>query len=317
MARRPRLFAPGLLYHVIARGNQRRSTFLDDQDYQAYLLRLSKYQTRYNIVLHAYCLMPNHVHLLLQTCDTPLAKFMQSLQQSYTQRFNRAHGTVGHLFQGRYQAIICDTDQYLATLVRYIHLNPVRAGLVDSPETYEYSGHCAYLDGRRTAVVDPGLVLRMLGGRDRYRRFVEAGSTGGHEARYYELEDQQFLGSPDFAQRTRQKHPTLGGQTGRPPLEVALAELTSVLALDVSSLRGPDRSHSVTGARALVSLVLVRRLGYPLTAVARALGRDTATLSIILSRTASRLETDCGLAATIERATSKMLRSKSLTPVVR
>src|SRR6266540_71048 len=145
MARRPRLFAPGLLYHVIARGNQQQLTFLTDLDYQAYLIRLATYRQRYGVVLYAYCLMPNHVHLLLQTSEPPLAKFMQGLQQSYTQRFNRVYGKVGHLFQGRYKAIVCERDEYLAALIRYIHLNPVRARLVRDPEAYPYSGHRAYL----------------------------------------------------------------------------------------------------------------------------------------------------------------------------
>ena len=117
MARRPRLFAPGLLCHVIARGNQRQATFLTDLDYQAYLTRLETYRKRYGVMLYAYCLMPNHVHLLLQTSEVPLAKFMQGLQQSYTQRFNRVHGKVGHLFQGRYKAIVCERDEYSASSV--------------------------------------------------------------------------------------------------------------------------------------------------------------------------------------------------------
>ena len=105
MARRPRVFAPGLLYHVIARGNQRRKTFLSDDDYRAYLERLERYRAKFRLRIYAFCLMPNHVHLLLETGSTPLSKFMQGLQQSYTQYFNRRHRKVGHLFQGRYTAI--------------------------------------------------------------------------------------------------------------------------------------------------------------------------------------------------------------------
>src|SRR5438132_10174385 len=135
MARRPRLFAPGLLYHVIARGNQRQPTFLTDADYyEAYLARLARYRRRYGVFLYAYCLMPNHVHLLAETSEAPLWRFMQGLQQSYTQRFNRVYGKVGHLFQGRYKAIVCDRDEYLMALIRYIHLNPLRAGLVEDPD---------------------------------------------------------------------------------------------------------------------------------------------------------------------------------------
>ena len=145
MARRRRLFAPGLLYHVIVRGNQRRKTFLSDTDYGAYLERLGRYRRRYDHTVHAYCLMPNHVHLLIESSREPLAKFMQGLQQSYSQYFNLYHRKFGHVFQGRYKAIVCDKDEYLLQLIRYIHLNPVRAGMVKEPETYLYSGHRAYL----------------------------------------------------------------------------------------------------------------------------------------------------------------------------
>jgi len=117
MARRPRLFAPGLLYHVIARGNHRQKTFQTEQDYEAYLERLAKYRQKYGFVLYIYCLMPNHIHLLLEVSGEPLSKFMQGLQQSYTQYFDRAHHKVGHLFQGRYQAIVCEKEEYLLALV--------------------------------------------------------------------------------------------------------------------------------------------------------------------------------------------------------
>jgi REP element-mobilizing transposase RayT len=290
-----------LLYHVIARGNQRQPTFLTDLDYQAYLIRLATYQKRYGVMLYAYCLMPNHVHLLLQTSDPPLAKFMQGLQQSYTQRFNRVHGKVGHLFQGRYKAIVCETDEYLATLIRYIHLNPVRARLVEDPEVYPYSGHRAYLTGDGTALIDPGPVLSLLGGRAAYRRFVLAGIGAGHEERYYQTEDQQFLGAQGFAQRIRQQAAQPAGSLPRKPLDMALRELARQFPLDPSTLQSPDRSQSVTTARAVLSFVLVRRLGYRVADVAAALGRDVATISVTVSRLASRLESSDRLAADVAR----------------
>src|SRR5437867_3530730 len=144
MARRPRVNAPGLLYHVIVRGNQRQKTFRDKRDYEGYLERLARYQKRFAVKVYAYCLMPNHVHLLLEVSSAPLSKFMQGLQQAYTQYFNRRHHKVGHLFQGRYHAIICDKDAYLLALVRYIHLNPIRAKLTRRPEQFRYSGHREY-----------------------------------------------------------------------------------------------------------------------------------------------------------------------------
>ena len=301
MARRPRVFAPGLLYHVIARGNQRQATFLTDLDYQAYLTQLATYQKRYGIVLYAYCLMPNHVHLLLQTSEPPLAKFMQGLQQSYTQRFNRVHGKVGHLFQGRYRAIICERDEYLTTLIRYIHLNPVRARLVDDPELYPYSGHRAYLAGDRTGLIDPSFILSMLGGRAAYRGFVRAGIGAGHDERYYQTEDQQFLGARPVAQPAGQAAAQPAGALPRKPLDMAVEELARRIPLEPDTLRSPDRSRLVSSARAALSFVLVRRLGYRVVDVAAVLGRDAATISVTVSRVASRLEWNDHIAADVTR----------------
>jgi REP element-mobilizing transposase RayT len=250
-----------LLYHIIARGNRRQPTFLAEPDYHAYLIRLATYQQRYSVKLYAYCLMPNHVHLLLQTSDVPLAKFMQGLQQSYTQSFNRVHGKVGHLFQGRYKAIVCDRDEDLVTLVRYIHLNPVRVRLADDPGVYPHSGHQAYLTHDRTALIDPNPVLDMLGGQAAYRRFVTAAIGAGHDERYYETEDQQFLGARPAAQPAGQSA-QLVGVLLRKPLEMVVEELAGRIPLDSRTLRSPDRSRSVSTARAILSFVLIRRLGY-------------------------------------------------------
>lgn len=168
MARRPRVFAPGLLCHVIVRGNQQRKTFRTKDDYKAYLDRLEHYRTKYPLRIYAYCPMPNHVHLLVESGSAPLGKFMQGLQQSYTQYFNRRYRKVGHLFQGRYKAIICDKEKYLLALLRYIHLNPDRARLVKRPEGYAHSGHRSYLKNSTAKIIDIRPVLALLGGPKRY-----------------------------------------------------------------------------------------------------------------------------------------------------
>src|SRR5215470_18014881 len=108
MARPPRLEATGVVYHVIARGNERRSIFRDDVDREKYLSRLAHYRERFEFKVLAFCLMDNHVHLALETGDEPLSRVMAGLQSSYTQAFNRRHRRVGHLFQGRYKAFIVD-----------------------------------------------------------------------------------------------------------------------------------------------------------------------------------------------------------------
>lgn len=128
MARKPRLDVPGAVYHVIVRGNRRATIFHDDADYRAYLERLERYRQRDGATLHAYVLMPNHVHLLLETGDGPLSRTMQTLQFTYSQYYNRRYDKTGHVFQGRYHAILCDRDAYLVELVRYLHsIRPVCA----------------------------------------------------------------------------------------------------------------------------------------------------------------------------------------------
>ena len=302
MARRPRLFAPGVLYHVIVRGNQRQKTFTAESDYQAYMERLARYRKKYDYVLHAYCLMPNHVHLLVESSEQPLAKFMQGLQQSYSQYFNLRHRKTGHVFEGRYKAILCQKDQYLLQLIRYIHLNPVRAGMVRSPERYRYSGDHVYLQGKATEIIDPATVLSMLGGKQAYRRFVQDGLSEGHKEEYYAVEDQRFLGAEGFGARLLKKEPGLSGKKlTRRSIETVARELAKLLKIEVQALRSPDRGWAISKARTIAAYVLVRRLGYRLSDVAAYFGRDMATLATLLARLSDRVQANDTARQEIER----------------
>src|SRR5512145_594685 len=233
MARRPRVFAAGVLYHVIARGNQRQKTFTSDSDYRAYIERLARYRKKYDYKLHAYCLMPNHVHLLLESSEHPLAKLMQGLQQSYSQYFNLKHRKTGHVFEGRYKAILCQKDEYLLQLIRYIHLNPVRAGMVRSPERYRHSGHHTYLQGKATETMDPRAVLSMLGGKPAYRWFVQDGLSEGHKEEYYGVEDQRFLGGKGFGESLLKKKPSMPDKNPPRSIDTAARELAKRLKIEV------------------------------------------------------------------------------------
>ena len=302
MARRPRLFAPGVLYHVIVRGNQRQKTFTAESDYQAYIERLARYRKKYDYVLHAYCLMPNHVHLLVESSAQPLAKFMQGLQQSYSQYFNLRHRKTGHVFEGRYKAILCQKDQYLLQLIRYIHLNPVRAGMVRSPKRYRYSGDHVYLQGKATETIDPATVLSMLGGKQAYRRFVQDGLREGHKEEYYAVEDQRFLGAEGFGARLLKKEAGLSGKKlTRRSIETVARELAKLLKVDVQALRSPDRGWAISKARTIAAYVLVRRLGYRLSDVAAYFGRDMATLATLLARLSDRVQANDTVRREIER----------------
>ena len=162
MARKPRIEFEGAFYHVLTRGNQKQKIFKENDDLNIYLEILFDYKKRYNYYLFSYVLMSNHVHLLIQTQKTPLSKILQGVNQRYTAYFNRKYKTVGHLFQGRYKAILCDRDEYMLSLVKYIHMNPVRARVAESPAGYKWSSHSTYSKRITEGIVDTDIVLRMF-----------------------------------------------------------------------------------------------------------------------------------------------------------
>src|SRR3989440_11173399 len=181
MARKTRAEVEGGLYHVITRGNNRRRIFDSPSDYGKFLALLAAQKIKLPFFLYAYCLMTNHVHLLIERQKDSVGQIMHRVLTGYSQYYNRRYQRVGHLLQGRHKAILCQSDQYLAQLVRYIHLNPVRARMVSSPDKYEFSGHRAYLGMPSIGIVDVDPVLRHFGvkkalAREHYREFVMAGA---------------------------------------------------------------------------------------------------------------------------------------------
>lgn len=143
MARPLRIEFPGAVYHVTGRGNERRAIFREDEDRRAFLDILADVRLRYNWLCHAYCLMENHYHVVIETPEGNLSIGMRQLNGIYTQRFNKRHGRVGHLLQGRFKAILIQKDSYLLEVCRYVVLNPVRAGIVQRPEEWIWSSYGA------------------------------------------------------------------------------------------------------------------------------------------------------------------------------
>ena len=143
MARPLRLEYAGALYHITARGNGRGEIFVDDEDRQRFLSALAATVIRLGWLCHAYCLMDNHYHLLIETPTASLSEGMRQINGTYTQSFNRRHGRVGHVLQGRFKAILVERESYLLELCRYIVLNPVRAGLVKEAGRYPWSSYRA------------------------------------------------------------------------------------------------------------------------------------------------------------------------------
>ena len=205
MARPLRLEFPGAVYHVTSRGNGRAAIYLDDGDREVFLDVLGEVCRRMHWVCYAYCLMTNHYHLVIETLDPNLSRGMRQLNGVYTQQFNRHHGRVGHVFQGRYKAILVDREPYLLHLVRYVVLNPVRAGMVTSPEQWSWSSYHATVGQAHTPDwLATEWVLRQFGTRralahQRFAQFVRDGQT--KPSIWHELRNQIYLGDEQFVAR--------------------------------------------------------------------------------------------------------------------
>lgn len=205
MARPLRIEFAGALYHVTSRGDGREDIYLDDEDREVWLEVLGEVCRRYNWVCHAYCLMSNHYHILIETPESNLSLGMRQLNGVYTQQFNKRHSRVGHVFQGRYKGILVDKESYLLELARYIVLNPVRARMVRKAQQWRWSSY------RATAGMEPirpwlnvdwllsGFARRRKTACEHYQRFVEEGK--GQPSPWEKLKNQVFLGDDAFVER--------------------------------------------------------------------------------------------------------------------
>ena len=286
MPRKPRIEFEGAFYHVITRGNQRQKIFRDTADYEKYLRVLTVYKNRYSYRLYAYVLMGNHVHLLIETGETPLSKVLQGINQSYTLYFNRRYKTIGHLFQGRYRAILCDRDNYLLALLKYIHKNPLRAGIAETLETYQWSSHRAYIGKHNPLeLVNVDQALRMFSenkvrARWRYRKFMDEGEAIDKKDVYATV-DQRVQGDEDFVECIIEKY---DGAVKKEPKtkEYSLAAISSTVetcfSVTLYQLRSSGKEPSIMRARRVMTMT-ARAYGYRGREIADYLRKDPASVS--------------------------------------
>ena len=214
MARPLRISYPNAFYHVTCRGNDRRVIFRDDHDRTRFLERFRSAADIFGVRVHAYVLMSNHFHLIVETPKANLSEFMRQFNISYTGYYNRRHGRIGHLYQGRFKAIVVDKDSYLLELSRYVHLNPIRIkAKVQRPKTerireinrYQWSSLHGYLNGKRKAPwITYEAVLGYVGGsRQKYAAFVQDGIREGFATPWEDLQAQMVLGDRDFVEKLK------------------------------------------------------------------------------------------------------------------
>ncbi len=283
MARKPRIHLPGGVYHVMVRGNGGQDIFLSSDDRCHFLLLLQEGVVRFGHRIHAFCLMTNHVHLAVQVADIPLSRIMQNLSFRYTRWFNRRQRRTGHLFQGRYKAVLVDRDAYLLELVRYIHLNPVRAGMVKEAGDYEWSGHraCVGLDTLPWFTVD--YVLGQLAdnvarARRRYAAFVRDGAEDGYRQEFHQGgEDSRLLGDDRFMEDALAHLPT--PHVLAPDLDTIIRCVCDRYGVEEAELAAKGRMRRPAEVRAVTGWLAAELNSASLSEVANRFGRDIATLS--------------------------------------
>jgi len=305
MPRSSRIDAPGALHHIIARGIGRRKIFDDDTDRAFFLNRLGTILEETATSCFAWALMPNHFHLLLRTGQVPVSTIMRRLLTGYAMSYNRRHRRSGHLFQNRYKSILCQEEPYFLELVRYIHLNPLRAKLVldlRQLDRYAYAGH-SILMGKRSndwQKVDDVLLRyskRVISARKKYREFVRKGKekgqrpelTGGglirsmggwsavkvlRKARTYMKGDERILGDSDFVETVLRQSQEAYERRYRlkakgVDLEIITRRVAKLLNMSLHEVGSKGKYRRIVAARSLLCYWAVRELDMSVSALAR------------------------------------------------
>lgn len=309
MPRAARLDISGVLQHVIVRGIEGRDIFLDDQDRSLFLTRLSSLLRETSTRCFAWSLLPNHFHLLLVPTAAPLSHLMRSLLTGYAVGFNRKYRRAGHLFQNRYKSIVCEEEPYLLELVRYIHLNPLRAGLIANLEDldrYPWSGHAVLmghrsLEGQETRSILERFGKTLLRAREHYRQFVADGVGAGKREELIgggrkrsqaakggdfasESFDERILGSGSFVDQLRQDPVVRGRLRTIPSLSELIERICIVFDLEPATLKRPSKARIPAQARGLFCYIAVREFGYKGKEVGRELNLGPAGVSIAIRR---------------------------------
>ncbi len=290
MPRSPRYNSPGAIHHVMLRGNQGRPIFYSDDDRVQCCLLLQEVLERYGHRLHGYCLMTNHIHLAWQQGSAELSTAVQNFAFRYAQRINRYRKEVGHVFQGRFKSILVNKENYLTQLVRYIHLNPVRAGIVKRPEDYKWSGHNTYLGTDPVTWIESDYVLKRYSedretAVKRYNEFVYAEIGVNSVIDFKTGMRSGIIGDDVFIKEVLDEEKSPSKKSDN--LNITIANLIEhacarygVTEMEIAS---ESRVRELAHVRAVIAL-LARDKGLSIVEVAKKLNRDTGGLSRLLNK---------------------------------
>jgi len=311
MARKSRLHYPGAVYHVILRGNSGQDIVFDSGDRSRFFLLLQESVERFEYRAHSFCLMTTHLHLAIQVGAVPLSRIMQNVGFRYTQFINRKYGRTGHLFQGRYKALLIDADSYLLTLIRYIHLNPVRAEMVRNPEEYIWSSHPSYVGAvPRPPWLTMDWALAQFASRsgpatEQFEAFVDAGKGEGHRKDFHRGSfEGRVLGDDAFIDQALRR----GEEKGRADisLESIIENVCSLYQLASTELRAPGKAQPAAEARAVAAVFVRNANSLSLSELAKSLNRDLSGLSQAALRVERRAVTDDALRRKLDRISESL-----------
>lgn len=313
MARKQRIHYPGALYHVILRGNAQQDIFFEDGDRYRFYLLLQTAAEKFGCRVHAFCLMTNHIHIAIQTGETPLSRIMQNLSLRYTTWINRRMNRSGHLFQGRYKAVLVDADSYLLELVAYIHLNPVRAAMVTAPEEYLWSSHTAYLGTDCIPWLTTEQVLSMFGARRRQAvkqlsQFVGERTGDGRNKEFHQGGefDSRLLGIESFVDEALEKAQLRREQ--KPTVREVLETIKTICDIDNEILCSRQRGRAITEARTLAAWAVAEFSAGSISEVGRIFGRDVSTLSACIKRMTDKARHDSVITGRMELVKQALLK---------
>lgn len=282
MARKPRIHLQGGVYHVMLRGNGGQDIFFDDEDRYHFYVLLQEGIARYHHRIHGFCLMTNHIHLAVQVGEEPLSKIVQNLSFRYTRWINRRLKRTGHLFQGRYKAILAEKEAYLLELVRYIHLNPVRAKLVRQPGAYPWSGHNAYLGKEELLWLETHWILSQFGKRlstcrEHYESFLREGRNEGYRAEFHRGgEDHRLLGDDKFMENAIGINRPVQSKLC---IDDLIKPVCLAYQLTAKELASKSRNRLTSEARLVVGWLALKTDSVTLTQVGERFNRDVSTIS--------------------------------------